>query len=218
MGQDLQLMKQHIKEEFIKLVMNTDSNITVAQLVKNCDITRRTFYYHFDDIRDLSIWIFRTELAEYLKKRVPEQKLVYTENTDKYYKYPFYMNGRTIEDNLVLTPFWYALFDYFFDRKKYYKRIFTNRLQFDMNKYIFKLYSEEFKKDILFYLNGRDMLPEMQIFLQSFYLNAIWGWYINVCTEDLIVFKHKKGNYLPDANNLAIESLKYEIDLITSKN
>ena len=33
------------------------SKITVTDIAKRCDINRQTFYYHFQDIRDLVEWI-----------------------------------------------------------------------------------------------------------------------------------------------------------------
>lgn len=35
--------------------------ITVVDIVKDCEINRQTFYYHFRDIYDLVEWIFRAE-------------------------------------------------------------------------------------------------------------------------------------------------------------
>ncbi len=42
--------------------------ITVSSLIKDCKITRATFYYHFEDIYDLLKWILETEILEILKK------------------------------------------------------------------------------------------------------------------------------------------------------
>lgn len=42
--------------------------ITVSSLIKDCKITRATFYYHFEDIYDLLKWILETEILEILKQ------------------------------------------------------------------------------------------------------------------------------------------------------
>lgn len=42
--------------------------IKVSEILKDCDITRPTFYYHFHDIYDLMEWMFETEAIELLKK------------------------------------------------------------------------------------------------------------------------------------------------------
>lgn len=36
-------------------------DITVKELVEECEVNRQTFYYHFQDIYDLLLWVFTTE-------------------------------------------------------------------------------------------------------------------------------------------------------------
>lgn len=42
--------------------------ITVRELLEAADVTRPTFYYHFEDIYDLLVWAFNEELLSLLKK------------------------------------------------------------------------------------------------------------------------------------------------------
>ena len=42
--------------------------ITVTDIVKNCNVNRKTFYYHFEDIYDLLKWILEEEAVEVVKK------------------------------------------------------------------------------------------------------------------------------------------------------
>ena len=44
------------------------SKITVSELIENCNLNRRTFYYHFEDIYALVVWMFDQEAVEPLKK------------------------------------------------------------------------------------------------------------------------------------------------------
>lgn len=37
--------------------------ITVSDIVEKCDVTRQTFYYHFENIYSLIIWIYKHELS-----------------------------------------------------------------------------------------------------------------------------------------------------------
>ena len=43
------------------------SSITISELVKACDINRKTFYYHFEDIYALLKWMFDEEAIEVVK-------------------------------------------------------------------------------------------------------------------------------------------------------
>lgn len=41
--------------------------ITVSELIQDCKVNRKTFYYHFEDIYDLLKWMFDQEAVEVLK-------------------------------------------------------------------------------------------------------------------------------------------------------
>lgn len=54
----------------LKKAMKTKklSKITVSELVAECNINRKTFYYHFSDIYDLLKWMFEEEAIEVIKQ------------------------------------------------------------------------------------------------------------------------------------------------------
>ncbi len=49
----------------LKKLMNTTplTKITINDIVSDCGVNRRTFYYHFQDIYALLEWIFETEVS-----------------------------------------------------------------------------------------------------------------------------------------------------------
>lgn len=44
------------------------SKITISELIKECNINRKTFYYHFEDIYGLLKWMLEQETFEVVKK------------------------------------------------------------------------------------------------------------------------------------------------------
>ncbi len=42
------------------------SQVTVAGLTARAGVRRQTFYYHFDDVHDLTTWVFTTEVADHV--------------------------------------------------------------------------------------------------------------------------------------------------------
>jgi Transcriptional regulator len=63
------LTKQKLAMSLKKLMKKKAfDKITVSELLKDCDITRPTFYYHFQDIYALMEWMFETEAIELLKR------------------------------------------------------------------------------------------------------------------------------------------------------
>ena len=47
------------------------NKITINDIAEKCDINRQTFYYHFQDIRDLVEWICIEDIDELLSNKVP---------------------------------------------------------------------------------------------------------------------------------------------------
>lgn len=45
------------------------NKITINDISNRCDINRQTFYYHFQDIRDLVEWICISEVDNLLDKK-----------------------------------------------------------------------------------------------------------------------------------------------------
>lgn len=43
------------------------TKITVSELIRKCDVNRKTFYYHFDDIFGLLKWMLEQETIEVVK-------------------------------------------------------------------------------------------------------------------------------------------------------
>ena len=40
------------------------SKVTVSGITRTAGVTRQAFYYHFSDIRDLTVWTFKREVAD----------------------------------------------------------------------------------------------------------------------------------------------------------
>lgn len=60
--------KQKIAEALKnKLITTPFEKIKVSDLIKDCNITRPTFYYHFTDIYDLLKWVVETDIVNVLK-------------------------------------------------------------------------------------------------------------------------------------------------------
>lgn len=66
----ISLATKHKMAESLKRFMEKKSfdKITVRDILEDIEITRPTFYYHFEDIYDLMRWTFDTELLTLLKK------------------------------------------------------------------------------------------------------------------------------------------------------
>lgn len=73
-------MPNHTKEAivgaFYALIQKKSfEKITVKDIVDECGINRKTFYYYFKDIYDLVEYAFRAEMGSYIKS-VPEENIL----------------------------------------------------------------------------------------------------------------------------------------------
>jgi len=55
--------------ESLKKIMKKKSfsKITISEIIADCGVNRKTFYYHFENIYDLLKWIFENEAVEMVK-------------------------------------------------------------------------------------------------------------------------------------------------------
>lgn len=61
--------KKTLAESLKKLMKRKSfSKITISEIVADCGLNRKTFYYHFEDIYDLLKWIFESEAVEIVKQ------------------------------------------------------------------------------------------------------------------------------------------------------
>lgn len=68
-NEEMSLKTKHSLAEALKNIMRTKklSKITVSELITACNINRKTFYYHFQDIYDLLKWMLEQEAIEVVK-------------------------------------------------------------------------------------------------------------------------------------------------------
>ncbi len=61
--------KQALADSLKKLMSQKPfSKITISELIKDCNVNRKTFYYHFEDIYGLLKWVLEQETFEVLKQ------------------------------------------------------------------------------------------------------------------------------------------------------
>ncbi len=61
--------KKSLAESLKKIMRKKQfSKITVSEIIADCGVNRKTFYYHFEDIYSLLKWTFDNEAIEIVKK------------------------------------------------------------------------------------------------------------------------------------------------------
>lgn len=69
-NEEISLQTKKTLSESLKKAMKKKpfQKITVSELIRDCDMNRKTFYYHFEDIYALLKWTFEQEAIEVVKQ------------------------------------------------------------------------------------------------------------------------------------------------------
>ena len=60
--------KRTLADSLKKIMKNKSfAKITVSEIIADCGVNRKTFYYHFEDIYALLKWMFEEEAIEVVK-------------------------------------------------------------------------------------------------------------------------------------------------------
>lgn len=112
--------KDLIRKEFIKLLNKKKlHNITVTELAKACNIERKTFYYHYDNLTELVKEIFDEELDIVIEE---------------------------FNETLSWEESFISAAKFILDNKKMVKHIYESDYRVDLEKYIFSISGEIMKK------------------------------------------------------------------------
>ena len=112
--------KDLIRKEFIRLLNKKKlHNITVTELAKACNIERKTFYYHYDNLTELVKEIFDEELDIVIEE---------------------------FNETLSWEESFISAAKFILDNKKMVKHIYESDYRIDLEKYIFSISGEIMKK------------------------------------------------------------------------
>lgn len=97
--------KDIIISAFLELVSTDDfDKITVTDLAEKCDISRQTFYYHFEDIDEMLKWTFDNETKKICSDKGAESWSDYAQMyVDFFTKYDSLLKKSLKSSNFILV-------------------------------------------------------------------------------------------------------------------
>ena len=108
--------KELIRNEFIELLnKKTIHNLTVTELARKCDIERKTFYYHYENLTELIKEIFQEELSMVVEE---------------------FNETLSWEDSFILAA------KFILDNKRAIKHLYQSDYREDVEKYVFSIAGE----------------------------------------------------------------------------
>ena len=120
----------------LKKIMVTKpfSKITVSEIIRDCGVNRKTFYYHFTDIYDLLKWMFEEEAVEVVKQldvsagieQAIAFALDYIEQNDHIINCAYDSIGREGMKNFLMNDF-FMFAESFIDRMEKKEGVFLDK-------------------------------------------------------------------------------------------
>lgn len=108
--------KELIRKEFIDLLNKKPiHNVTVTELARKCDIERKTFYYHYENLTELVKEIFQEELSMVVEE---------------------FNETLSWEDSFILAA------KFILDNKRAIKHLYQSDYREDVEKYVFSIAGE----------------------------------------------------------------------------
>ena len=210
--------KQLIIDAFINEVeAKSLHSVQIAKLIKQLDINRNTFYYHFTSKYDVALHVFRSDLARELTDSFPAYELVSLALDDgqKSEALPYYVHREIGARTLDFGDFFKALVRCVLARESFYRKLFDQR-ESEFRSLVFELYQQAVASDLEFMLGGRYLPPPTFEYFRHQYTELIYD-------TAAYYLRHSRDarSMLDDAVNpfwnMPYEALVYELQLHTVK-
>ena len=159
--------KKALAQALKKLLTEKDfEKISIGEICDECDMSRKSFYYHFRDKYELVIWIFRTEFWDKLRART---------------------DGGFLESLSRLAK-------YFYTNKDFYKPILAVSGQNSFSEYFSELCRDSFEKRIREQLD-EIVINDLDVGIYSdFFVHTIKRWLTANDSRDDATFVRDLGN------------------------
>ena len=171
--------KDLIKKEFMNLLdKKTLNKITVTELAKKCDIERKTFYYHYENLEQLIKEIFESELDVVIEE--------FNENL-------------SWEDSFILAA------KFILENKKAIRHIYYSDYKANVEKYVYSMAGEviiKYVKHISKDTRAKDIdINLISYFYQCALSTALIQWIATDMKTDPVLVTNRIGK-LMDGNIL----------------
>ncbi len=173
--------KREFADAFMQLIVDTPRNrrVNVVDITTYVGCERKTFYYYFENIDDLIIWIFRHNLKTMLETHFAEYPLIKPDPSlqDRYGDWPFYVQIKGANHTLEQGAYFKLSTYHWEDNRAYYENILHNheRGYCNLFNYLVNLYIPALKSDLVYLLNGRRIPADVLNFLAEYHVMGIFG-------------------------------------------
>ncbi|MRX82132.1 hypothetical protein [Eggerthella guodeyinii] len=187
--------KHEFAATFMRLVTDSPPNrrVSVVDITNAMGCERKTFYYYFENVDDLIIWIFRSSFKRTVETEFAGCTLVkpHPELHDPYSDWPFYVRIETEDRFLEQGPYFKTISYHWVDNRDYYANMFRidKRSYNNLFAYLVQLYVPAVKDDIRYMLGSKVIPPDVLNFLAEYHVMGIFGrlqWHFGHTHQDIM--------------------------------
>lgn len=172
-------MKIHSRREdlvraFIELSEATGPKaVTASAVARRAGVSRKTFYYHFQSIEELHIWMFRKDLGAVLEHNYPKSQLVYEEDPESpTAEFPYYARVLLSERLMSQAPFFEHLGRVLGSRSWLYAELLESNRKGGFLDYLHRLYEKAMLEDASVVLEGHEISDSALAFISKWLTGA----------------------------------------------
>lgn len=175
------ITRRYIAETFLDLVERMPySDVTVQLVVRTCGVSRKTFYYHFDNRADLVHYTFRMLLARRLERCMAPEDLAFDSMVpdDKYRTMALYYQGSPEQEG---EEFFRAFSLCIRDNVTFFRKVFASPDWESLNRYVFAIYRPLLRRDLESLFAGSPAMPNEEVmdYLSLYFTNLSVIWIIH---------------------------------------
>lgn len=169
--------KEDIVRAFIELSEEKGAkHVTVTAIVNRLGVSRKTFYYHFQSIDELHIWMFRRELGAVLEYNYPKSQLVYEEDPESSTaELPYYARVFLSERLMSQALFFECLGRVLGARAAIYSDLLESNRKGGFLDYLHRLYERAIHEDAAIVLEGHAVSEYALNFISKWLTGAFLG-------------------------------------------
>ncbi|GEM04007.1 dihydroxyacetone kinase transcriptional activator DhaS [Halolactibacillus miurensis] len=160
------IITQKMIAQALKDLMNHQAfqKISVSDIMKQCEMRRQTFYYHFQDKYELLAWIYQSDTKEHIADFLDYERW----------------------DTIL-----YQLFHYFYDHQTFYKNALSVTEQNDFGDYLYHELHQLFIhviKDLSHHASSEQLDYQAKFFAHGF-VGMTKDWLLSGCDASPIVMR-----------------------------
>lgn len=159
-------LAQSLKKHMIKKPLD---KITIKELTEDCNLNRQTFYYHFQDIYELTTWMFHQETLMILNQK---------------------QDAQNWQDSLHL------ILNYIDANKPFWKSALDNVGTIKLKEIFYENAAHMIHLIIMEHVGALEISEKYITFLSDFYIQAVLGEIINWINGNLNISKEELLHYL----------------------